>query len=112
MNRAGSLLLILLAAVTLGEAALAQSLRMRTQAPVTVKEDASPWDANVAYVIATDYADTVQPRGYTNSVMGDLSYKLNSAWSLSTEIGARAEFFDGQVDKGTQQGYDEVVSPT
>jgi hypothetical protein len=112
MNRAGSLLLILLGLLILSEAVTAQSLRMRTQAPVVQKEDESPWDATLVYRIATDYADTNKPRGYANEFLFDLGYKLDKSWTLTGEVGARADFFDGQIEKGSQQSYDETISPT
>jgi hypothetical protein len=112
MSRAGSLLLILLAALALSDAASAQSLRMRTQAPVTQKEDESPWDVNLRYGMVTDYADTNQPRGYLNELILSTGYKFNKTWSVNTEIGGVAEFFDGQIDKKSEQSYDESLHPT
>jgi hypothetical protein len=80
--------------------------------PVTsMAKNDSPWSSMVRYSVLSDYADNRTPRGYTHSVMGSLAYNFTKQLSFDVGAGARAETIEGQISKGKEQSYDEVISP-
>lgn len=70
------------------------------------------WESMVRYSVLTDFADNRSPRSYVHSVIGALTYNFDKNWSLEGSFGARAETIDGQISKGKEQGYDEVLGPS
>lgn len=89
----------------------AQTLRTRVEKPGNAKQQ-SKWPASMVYAVTSDYADNRSPRGYTHSISGTLGYNINEQWSLGTELGLRAETIKGQIEKGKQETYAEVLNPS
>jgi hypothetical protein len=92
-----------------GTAGFSQTLRTTAQKPHS-KID-KRWPAYFRYSVTSDYADNRSPRGYTHSLGGSLSYNIDSRWSLGMEAELRAETVKGQIEKGKEESYSEVLNP-
>lgn len=67
---------------------------------------------SLQYLTFSDFADNRNPRAYTHSFTAGAEYGLGSNFSISAELGLRAETIGGQIEKGAEQTYDEVISPS
>jgi hypothetical protein len=89
----------------------AQVLRTRTGVPRTY-ETPDPWSGYFRYNIATDYAETEQPRGYVQVLGGGAKYQFDSNWSVSADLTLKMETFNGQIEKGPEQSKAETLNPS
>lgn len=105
-------ILILSLTPALALAQPAASTRQRRAALAAEPKDQSPWSSMFRYSVATDYVDNRTPRGYSHSLLGNLTYGLSKNWSVEATLGGRAQTIGGQISKGSEQTYDEVLSPT
>lgn len=114
MSSLGSLAQILTAVglMTLSSFSSAQTLRTRTQLPSLQEAEQTKWDGFMRYGMATDYADTREPRGYINSLFGSIGYHFDKNWGVNAEAGGRAELIDGQISKGPEQSHAETLNPS
>lgn len=110
--RLGSTFLPVIAGFLCVSATVAHGQALRTPLLRPLPAAQSSWSNSVSYGITTDYADNRTPRGYTQTLLGNVGYKINSHWSLGADISARAETIKGQISKDDQQSYSEVLSPS
>lgn len=96
----------------LGPSVFAQTARTRGQVPRPYEGNVQGFSGAVRYSGLTDFADNRTPRAYTHNFMGALSYQLDENWSLESVLGLRAETIEGQIEKGKEQTYDEVLNPS
>lgn len=76
------------------------------------QEPEGPWKGSIRYGVLSDFADNRNPRAYTHAASGQLSYNFGKYWSIGLGVGARAQTIGGQISKGREQTYDEVLSPS
>lgn len=107
MKLAAALLILIL-----GQSAFAQSARTRGQVPRPYEGNVEGFSGVMRYSGLTDFAVNRNPRAYTHNLMGALSYQLDENWSLEAVLGVRAETLAGQIEKGKEQTYDEVINPS
>lgn len=93
-----------------GFAVGAQTVQTTVSKPHS-KADNQRWPSYLRYSVTSDYADNRTPRGYTHSFGGSISYNFDSKWSLGLEAELRAETISGQIEKGTEETYTEVLNP-
>ncbi len=75
-------------------------------------ESLSPWSVMSRYSVTSDFADNRSPRGYTHALLGTLGYTFTRQISLEMTAGGRAETIGGQIQKGSEETYNEKFSPS
>ena len=94
-------------------AAPVQPLRTSKTSLAPIKPDVKKrWPAYFRYSVTSDYADNRSPRGYNHALGASLSYNINSNWTLGLETELRAEAIKGQIEKGTEESYTDVLNPS
>jgi hypothetical protein len=106
--RIGLLTLIL----TFAAGASAQTARTRGQIPRPFQGNVQGFSGALRYSGLTDFADNRTPRAYTHNVIATVGYQMDEHWSLESALGVRAETIEGQIEKGKEQTYDEVLNPS
>ena len=91
---------------------MAQTGRARVQIPRPFEGNVEGFSGALGYSALTDYAVNRTPRAYTHNILGSIGYQLDEHWSLDAALGLRAETIAGQVEKGKEQSYDEVLNPS
>ena len=94
-----------------GAQAHAQSLRLRTTSP-SLSRTSDDISGFLRYSALTDYAESEQPRAYTQSLRAGMAYKLDDNWSVSGDASLRFETFNGQIDKGPEETKTETLNPS
>jgi hypothetical protein len=105
-----SVLLILI--LTFVPGSWAQTARSRGKIPRPAQGNEQAFSAALSYSGLTDFADDRAPRMYTHNFGATIGYQMNERWSLEAAVGVRAEALGGQIEKGKEQSYDEVLSPS
>ena len=107
-----ALILILAVIVQAGASAQPAVTRAKKVTVASPGDAPGPWGAIIRYSILSDFADNRNPRSYTNSVLGTLTYSFSPRFSAEMVAGARAETIGGQIPKGREQAYEETLGPS
>ncbi len=88
-----------------------EATQIQTTAKMPMLDARSPWSGSLKYGLSSDFASDRKPRGYENILIGDVGYRFNRRWSAGLTASARFLTLDGQIPKGREQDYSEVLEP-
>ncbi len=70
------------------------------------------YNGSVLYGVSSDFADSRSPRTYSHVLGATVDYTYSKNWSLGLNLNLKADTINGQIPKGEEQGYTEVLYPS
>ncbi|MBX3021152.1 MAG: hypothetical protein KF799_05690 [Bdellovibrionales bacterium] len=112
MNHLSGLILFSLLSMSLAPLSEAQVLRTRTALPKWAESEENRWSGYLRYNVASDYAQSEQPRVFVQALGGGARYEFNENWSMTGDVALRMDTVNGQVEKNPEETHAEVLNPS